>query len=214
MPGCGGQLIITECKCPACQLQMRGEFQSGQLSSFPTKTLTSSKYSSRPGATDRSERVLGISYPTIRNKLDEITAFSTEQWDIIIPEKTTGSAAEKKALLSKMRGKYFTASIGRPVIPGGAVQKLKDLQGRKMTRVKQTGRWPLLTPSVSGRIRGNSSSRELTVTMLYWRGTSLPDIPGVRILDRTEGGWNCTNMAARRLAVYAAAAEIQNLDHW
>ena len=32
-PACGSQLVITECKCPACQLQMRGEFQSGQLSS-------------------------------------------------------------------------------------------------------------------------------------------------------------------------------------
>ena len=39
-PACGGQLVITECKCPACQLQMRGEFQTGQLSNLSDETLT------------------------------------------------------------------------------------------------------------------------------------------------------------------------------
>ena len=39
-PSCGAQLIITECKCPACQLQMRGEFQPGQISALSDEAWT------------------------------------------------------------------------------------------------------------------------------------------------------------------------------
>jgi hypothetical protein len=131
-PACGGQLIITECKCPACQLQMRGEFQSGQLSSLSDETLTFIKvFLVARGNLTEVERVLGISYPTIRNKLDEINNILNRSSDtIIIPEKTTGSAAEKKAASAEDARKDILQQVsdGR-LSPAEAVQKLKDLQG-------------------------------------------------------------------------------------
>jgi hypothetical protein len=131
-PACGSQLVITECKCPACQLQMRGEFPSGQLSSLSDEALTFIKvFLSARGNLTEVERVLGISYPTIRNKLDEINSILNRSSDtIIIPDKANGSVAEKKAASVEDARKDILQQVqdGR-LSPAEAVQKLKDLQG-------------------------------------------------------------------------------------
>ena len=103
-PACGSPLVITECKCPACQLQMRGEFQPGQLSNLSDETLTFIKvFLTARGNLTEVERVLGISYPTIRNKLDEINSILNRNNDtIILPDKTTGSAPKRKLLRLKI----------------------------------------------------------------------------------------------------------------
>jgi hypothetical protein len=131
-PACGSQLIITECKCPACQLQMRGEFQSGQLSSLSDEALTFVKvFLSARGNLTEVERVLGISYPTIRNKLDEINnILNRNNETIIIPEKPTGSTAEKKAAsVEDVRKDILQQVSDGRLSPAEAAQKLKDLQG-------------------------------------------------------------------------------------
>ena len=131
-PACGSQLVITECQCPACQLQMRGEFQSGQLSNLSDEALTFIKvFLSARGNLTEVERVLGISYPTIRNKLDEINnILSRNNETIVIPDKISGSAAEKKATSAEDLRKDILQQVqdGR-LSPAEAVQKLKELQG-------------------------------------------------------------------------------------
>ena len=72
-PACGGVIAVTECKCTNCQLQMRGEFRTGEFSSLSGDEMTFVKVFLRArGNLTEVEKVLGISYPTIRNKLDEI----------------------------------------------------------------------------------------------------------------------------------------------
>jgi hypothetical protein len=74
-PACGGPIIITECRCASCQLQLRGEFELGQFSHLSDDQLTFIRvFLSARGNLTEVERVLGISYPTIRNKLDEINS--------------------------------------------------------------------------------------------------------------------------------------------
>ena len=38
-PACGGKLVITECKCSNCQLQMRGEFTPGSFAALSSEQL-------------------------------------------------------------------------------------------------------------------------------------------------------------------------------
>ena len=72
-PACGGQLIITECQCSQCKLQMRGEFRLGRFLNLSDDELTFIEvFLSARGNLSEVERILGVSYPTIRNKLDEI----------------------------------------------------------------------------------------------------------------------------------------------
>jgi hypothetical protein len=131
-PSCGSQLVVTEYKCPACQLQMRGEFQSGQLSALSDDELAFVKvFLSARGNLTEVERVLGISYPTIRNKLDEINnslnrtddaaAIRQKKVDIITETKTVSVEESRKDILQQV-------SDGR-LSPVEAVQRLKEIQG-------------------------------------------------------------------------------------
>ena len=131
-PACGGQLIITECKCSACQLQMRGEFQSGQLSKLSDDELTFIKvFLTARGNLTEVERVLGISYPTIRNKLDEINnslnhtdetaEIRQNKISVVMEPQTTSTEDSRKAILQQV-------ADGR-LSPAEAVQKLREVQG-------------------------------------------------------------------------------------
>lgn len=72
-PACGGQIVITECKCANCRLEMRGEFGLGPFNRLSDDQLTFVQVFLRTrGNLSEVEKVLGVSYPTIRNKLDEV----------------------------------------------------------------------------------------------------------------------------------------------
>jgi hypothetical protein len=111
---------------------MRGEFQSGQLSTLSDDQLTFIKvFMSARGNLTEVERVLGISYPTIRNKLDEInnvlnrtdeTAETSQNKSSVVKEtKTTSSEDTRKDILQQV-------ADGR-LSPTEAVQKLREVKG-------------------------------------------------------------------------------------
>jgi len=131
-PACGGQLIITECKCSACQLQMRGEFQTGQLSALSDEALTFIKvFLSARGNLTEVERVLGISYPTNRNNLDEINnVLNRIDADTELRQKNTNSETVIKAVPAEETRKDILQQVsdGR-LSPAEAVKKLREVQG-------------------------------------------------------------------------------------
>ena len=72
-PTCGGPLTITEVRCERCATEVRARYQP-----CPFCRLTSEQMSfvllflqCRGNHTD-VEKALGVSYPTIRGKLDEV----------------------------------------------------------------------------------------------------------------------------------------------
>ncbi len=65
--------MITEIQCSHCHLKMQGEFKPGLFSTLSDDQLTFVRAFLRVrGNLSEMEKVLGVSYPTIRNKLDEI----------------------------------------------------------------------------------------------------------------------------------------------
>ena len=72
-PACGGPLVVTECRCTNCQLKLQGEFRPDLFSTLTLDQLTFVRTFLRVrGNQSEMEKNLGVSYPTIRNKLDEI----------------------------------------------------------------------------------------------------------------------------------------------
>jgi hypothetical protein len=124
-PACGGPIIVTECQCLNCKLQMRGEFQLGQFSLLSADQLAFIRvFLSARGNLTEVERVLGISYPTIRNKLDEINAALNKT----IEKKTESShepspdkEEERQAILQKVAEGKLSASE--------ALEQLQKLKG-------------------------------------------------------------------------------------
>jgi len=122
--------MITECKCAACQLQMRGEFQPGQFSTLSEDQLTFIRVFLRArGNLSEMEKVLGISYPTIRNKLDEVNraldrgmpSSGSDQSRPTTPPAATPIEEARRAILQKVAAGEIPAA--------DAAQKLRNLQG-------------------------------------------------------------------------------------
>jgi hypothetical protein len=133
-PSCGGPITVTECYCPNCQLTMRGEFTPSQFSALSNDQLTFTREFLRArGNLSELEKVLGVSYPTIRNKLDEINLTLDRSEAIstagpargeVSPSESAGSPeTARQEILRKVASGELTAAEG--------VRRLRAAQGGK-----------------------------------------------------------------------------------
>jgi hypothetical protein len=83
-PSCSGALEIRELHCPQCDLQLRGHFQPPTSQAQPLAWLTPDQqaflrlFVTSSGNLSDVERTLGVSYPTVRAKLDDLIAAFSE----------------------------------------------------------------------------------------------------------------------------------------
>jgi hypothetical protein len=123
-PSCGGEIVLTECRCSACQLQLRGDFRLGLFARLSDDQSTFVRVFLRArGNLTEVEKALGISYPTIRNKLEEInqTLDAADAHEAPAIKPAGPMDAERRAVLQKVeRGELSAAD---------AVQKLRHLRG-------------------------------------------------------------------------------------
>lgn len=80
-PVCHESMVIRELYCPNCDVTVRGEFQPGSQSPFANLNDEQMAFlhlfvTSRGNMSD-VERSLGVSYPTVRAKLDDLIAALT-----------------------------------------------------------------------------------------------------------------------------------------
>lgn len=72
-PVCGQNMRITELECPDCHTQVSGQFDLGKFSRLNQKQLEFVEVFIRlRGNIKEVEEEMGISYPTVRKKLDEV----------------------------------------------------------------------------------------------------------------------------------------------
>ncbi len=72
-PSCGAKLEVRELVCPACEVAVRGRFTQCEFCALPEEQLNFLRlFVSRRGNLRELERELGISYPTVRARLDAL----------------------------------------------------------------------------------------------------------------------------------------------
>ena len=73
-PVCNETLDVVEYHCPACDITVRGRFGLGDLASLtPSQHEFVKVFLCAGGNFKEVEKRLGISYPTVKNRLAEIT---------------------------------------------------------------------------------------------------------------------------------------------
>lgn len=88
---CGGPLVIREVECPECEITIRGTFPLEARGPFARLSDDQLAFlhlfvTSRGNMSD-VERSLGVSYPTVRAKLDDlIAALTAEEQEIPAPQ--------------------------------------------------------------------------------------------------------------------------------
>jgi len=82
-PVCGGDMKVTELECSSCRTRVSGRFDPGKFSRLDEDQLEFVEvFVKLRGNIKEVEEELGISYPTVRKKLDvviETLGFSPEE---------------------------------------------------------------------------------------------------------------------------------------
>ena len=74
-PSCGGALRVTRLACPACNTGVHGEYTLPALSRLAREDQQFMlAFVLRSGSLKEMSRLYGVSYPTVRNRLDDLIA--------------------------------------------------------------------------------------------------------------------------------------------
>ncbi|MEO0226101.1 MAG: DUF2089 family protein, partial [candidate division WOR-3 bacterium] len=72
-PLCNEMLKISELKCSKCNITLRGDFSGCEFCSLTPENREFLKiYLRCEGNIKKIERILGISYPTVKSKIDSL----------------------------------------------------------------------------------------------------------------------------------------------
>ena len=72
-PVCGGSYVVTQLQCDGCKSRLEGQFGTGKLSSLNSDQMGFVEtFLSCRGNIKEVEKALGISYPTVRSRLDDV----------------------------------------------------------------------------------------------------------------------------------------------
>ena len=72
-PVCGGEMVVTSLSCRQCETVIQGRFVTGPFANLTNEQLVFLEvFVKNEGKITHMEKDLGLSYPTIRNRLHEI----------------------------------------------------------------------------------------------------------------------------------------------
>jgi hypothetical protein len=120
-PVCGEKLTITKLGCPKCSTAIEGNFQPCEFCRLPEDDLEFVKvFIKCRGNIKDVEKELGISYPTVRGKLDAVIRGLGFEVSVKEPAKENEdkSAARNEILDQLSKGE---------ITPKEATEKLKNL---------------------------------------------------------------------------------------
>jgi len=102
-PVCSGELAVTRLHCRACGTTLEGDFSVGRFGRLSREQLAllESFLRSRGNVRDM-ERELGISYPTVRSRVEALVrALGFRETDGDLPDAEAEAAAEAESSLSR-----------------------------------------------------------------------------------------------------------------
>ena len=106
-PVCNSTLEITKYRCPNCATEISGKFGIGELALLsPAQQEFVKIFVCSQGSIKEVEKTLGISYPTVKNKLTEVTKVlcpeakqePDESSEIILTELDSGKISVEQAI--------------------------------------------------------------------------------------------------------------------
>lgn len=107
-PSCQHPLVVRELECPHCALQLRARFQVPSHYALSTDMAEFLRlFVLARGNLKELERILGVSYPTVRAKLDQLVrAFDPEA------APSSDPSGERQAILDRIARKELSVDEG------------------------------------------------------------------------------------------------------
>jgi hypothetical protein len=110
---------VSEYRCPECMVEVRGRFAAGGLGGLSAEQIEFVKTFLRCRGNIREvERELGISYPTVRNRLDAVIRALG-----LTPAADREAQQERADVLDKLEHGEIDAETAAKMLSGKRVQK-------------------------------------------------------------------------------------------
>ncbi|BCJ98805.1 DUF2089 domain-containing protein [Anaerocolumna chitinilytica] len=120
-PVCGEKLSITKLGCPKCHTSLEGDFEPCEFCRLPAEDLEFAKvFIKCRGNIKDVEKELGISYPTVRGKLDSV--IRNLGFEVSVKE-----AARDVDLLKEAKNEILEQLSRGEITPKEATEKIKKL---------------------------------------------------------------------------------------
>ncbi len=120
-PVCGEKLSITKLGCPKCHTSLEGDFEPCEFCRLPAEDLEFAKvFIKCRGNIKDVEKELGISYPTVRGKLDSV--IRNLGFEVSVKE-----AARDLDLLKEAKNEILEQLSRGEITPKEATEKIKKL---------------------------------------------------------------------------------------
>lgn len=95
-PVCNARLEVQRYHCPSCDITIEGQFAISELAALNAEQQEFVKtFICCSGSIKEVEKKLGISYPTVKNKLKQVQ-------DILCPESKSSLSEESEEILKKL----------------------------------------------------------------------------------------------------------------
>ena len=121
-PSCQGNLSVAELGCPSCSISIKGEFALPALLRLaPAQLDFVEVFLKNRGVIRDVERELGISYPTVRARLDEVVVALGYQVRPLSAEASSPDEAssQRRKILEDLKAGKITAEQARDALGGG-----------------------------------------------------------------------------------------------
>jgi len=121
-PSCQSDLRVAELDCPACSIEIRGDFELPRvLRLSPAQLDFVDVFLKNRGVIRDVERELGISYPTVRARLDEVVAALGYQVRPSSGDENPpdDSSAQRRRILEDLKAGKITPAQAQEALGGG-----------------------------------------------------------------------------------------------
>ena len=109
-PSCHGNLSVTRQECPSCSIRFEGEFALPNLLRLTPQQIDFVEvFIKNRGVIRDVERELGVSYPTVRARLDEVVAALGYQGRGAAGEPSVDVASRRREILIDLKAGRITA---------------------------------------------------------------------------------------------------------
>lgn len=110
-PFCGEQLVVQKLQCPGCNSTMEGTFSLGRFERLlPEQVAFLEVFVKNRGVIRDVEKELGISYPTVRGRLDDLVrALGYEVQEEAALVDINEEAERRRDALSRLRDGEISA---------------------------------------------------------------------------------------------------------
>lgn len=109
-PSCGGRLVIAKLECPSCNAEVRGDFDPCPVCLLPgEQRRLFDLFLAARGNLKQVQRELGVSYPTTRQRIEEMFRHL----------ERGGPEVDPKEILARVRAGELSVAEAERLLSGG-----------------------------------------------------------------------------------------------